>query len=254
MNSLYFAQYLVNTEVLQPQEAKDFLQQSEETELGLAVVALAEGVVSASRIAELAPFEKDAFPKLAVAEGVLFSSQIEKLQAVRTLDGLRLAQALLDSGKMDFVELGRHMAACGAQEGSPIKEAVRRLASANEELAAEMESYADFTELFMRSFMRFMDTTAVINFCEPNYEGMFASHIVSQRFSGLLSFVSGIYASDKVFAEMAKRYSHEEIDDADEMSEDSIAEFLNVVNGLFVVDLGKRDLDLDLDTPRIGKN
>ena len=254
MNSLYFAQYLVNTEVLQPQEAKDFLQQSEETELGLAVVALAEGVVSASRIAELAPFEKDAFPKLAVAEGVLFSSQIEKLQAVRTLDGLRLAQALLDSGKMDFVELGRHMAACGAQEGSPIKEAVRRLASANEELAAEMESYADFTELFMRSFMRFMDTTAVINFCEPNYEGMFASHIVSQRFSGLLSFVSGIYASDKVFAEMAKRYSHEEIDDADEMSEDSIAEFLNVVNGLFVVDLGKRDLDLDLDAPRIGRN
>ncbi len=254
MNSLYFAQYLVNEDVLDPQEVKDLLKASEETAPGIAVIALAEGAVPASRLAELAPFEKDAFPKLAMAEGVLFASQLEKLQGVHPSEGLRLAQALLDSGKMDFVELGRQMAACGAQEGSPIKEAVRRLASDNEELAVELDSYAEFTELFMRSFMRFMDTPAVINYCEPEYEGMFASHIVSQRLSGQISFVSGIYANDRIFVEMAKRYSREEIDDADEMAEDSISEFLNVVNGLFVVDLGKRDLDLDLEAPRIGQN
>lgn len=254
MNSLYFAQYLVNEDVLDPQEVKDLLKASEETAPGIAVIALAEGAVPASRLAELAPFEKDAFPKLAMAEGVLFASQLEKLQGVHPSEGLRLAQALLDSGKMDFVELGRQMAACGAQEGSPIKEAVRRLASDNEELAVELDSYAEFTELFMRSFMRFMDTPAVINYCEPEYEGMFASHIVSQRLSGQISFVSGIYANDRIFVEMAKRYSREEIDDAAEMAEDSISEFLNVVNGLFVVDLGKRDLDLDLEAPRIGQN
>ena len=254
MNNLYFAQYLVNENVLSPQEAKEYLKTCEETEPGIAVVALAEGAVSASKLAELVPFEKEAFPKLAVAEGVLFPSQLEKLQEVRSLDGLRLAQALLDNGKMDFIELGKQMAACGAEDGSPIKEAVRRLVEGNEELTAEAESYAEFTELFMRSFMRFMDTTAVVNFCEPEYEGMFASHIISQRLSGEISFVSGIYASDKVFVEMAQRYSREKIDDADELAEDSIAEFLNVVNGLFVVDLGKRDLDLDLEAPRIGKN
>ena len=254
MNSLYFAQYLVNEDVLDPQEAKDILKVCEETVPGLAVVALAEGAIPASTLAELAPFEKEAFPKLAMAEGVLFASQLEKLQGVHPSEGLRLAQALLDSEKMDFVELGRQMAGCGAQEGSPIKEAVRRLASDNEEIAVEIETYAEFTELFMRSFMRFMDTPAIINYCGPDNEGMFASHIVSQRLSGQLSFVSGIYASDKMFVEMAKRYSREEIDDADEMAEDSISEFLNVVNGLFVVDPGKRDLDLDLEAPRIGQN
>ena len=239
MNSLYFAQYLVNEDVLDQQEIKDILKACEETVPGLAVVALAEGAIPASKLAELAPFEKDAFPKLAVSEGVLFASQLEKLQEVHATDGLRLAQALLDSEKMDFVE---------------IKEAVRRIASDNEELSVELESYAEFTELFMRSFMRFMDTPAIVNYCEPDYEGMFASHIISQRLSGQVSFVSGIYASDKIFVEMAKRYSREEIDDADEMAEDSISEFLNVVNGLFVVDLGKRDLDLDLEAPRIGQN
>ena len=190
MNSLYFAQYLVNEDILAPQEAKEYLKTCEETEPGLAVVALSEGAVSASTLAGLMPFEKDAFPKLAVAEGILFPSQLEKLQEIHALDGMRLAQALLDTGKMDFVELGKRMAACGAEEHSPIKEAVRRVAGENENLAAEAESYADFTEIFMRSFMRFMDTTAVVNFCEPEHEGMFASHIISQRLSGAISFVS----------------------------------------------------------------
>ena len=254
MNSLYFAQFLVNEGSLAPQEIRDLVRQCDTTEPGLAVVALAEGAVPASKLAELAPFEKDAFPKLAVTDGLLFASQVEKLQEVPATGGLKLAQALLDSGKMDFVELGRHMAACGAAEGSPIKDAVRRLAEENEDLAAEAETYAEFTELFMRSLMHFMDTSAVINSCEPEHESMYASHTVSQRLTGMVSLVSGIYASDKVFADMAQRYSRERIDEADEMAEDSVAEFLNVVNGLFVVDLGKRDFDLDLEIPRIGKN
>ena len=256
MNSLYFAQYLVNEGAIAEREAKELLKEAEKTTPGLAVVALAEGAVSASKLAELMPFEKDAFSKLAVAEGLLFASQVEKLQEARSTDGLKTAQALLDSGKMDFMELGRRMAFCGSLDGSPFKEAVRRIIEEqHEDLAEEKEIYADFTELFMRSLMRFMDTPAIVNFCEPECEEvLFASHTVSQRLSGSVSFVSGVYASDKVFIEMAQRYSHELIDEADEMAEDSVSEFLNVVNGLFVVDLGKRDYDLDLDTPRVGKN
>ncbi len=256
MNSLYFAQYLVNEGAIAEREAKELLKEAEKTTPGLAMVALAEGAVSASKLSELMPFEKDAFSKLAVAEGLLFASQVEKLQEARSTDGLKTAQALLDSGKMDFMELGRHMAACGSMEGSPFKEAVRRIIEEqDEDLAEEKEIYADFTELFMRSLMRFMDTPAIVNFCSPECEEvLFASHTISQRLSGSVSFVSGIYVSDKVFIEMAQRYSHELIDEADEMAEDSVSEFLNVVNGLFVVDLGKRDYDLDLGTPRIGKN
>ncbi len=259
MNSLYFAQYLVNEEVLTPKEGKELIREAQDITPGLAVVALAEGAVSAAKLAELMPFEKDSFAKLAVAEGLLFASQVEKLQEARSTDGLKPAQALLDSGKMDFMELGRQMAACGSEEINPVREAVRRIAEENEDLAVEEETYADFTELFMRSLMRFMDTPAIIHTYVPEEEidTVFASHIVSQRLSGssgAVGFVSGIYAGDKVFVELARRYSHELINEADELAEDSVAEFLNVVNGLFVVDLGKKDYDLDLEAPRIGRN
>ena len=251
MNSLYFAQYLANVGAITPQETEPLFRACVSTEPGLAVVALAEGAVSASKLADLAPFEKDAFAELAVKEGVLFASQINKLRDIHPAEGLRLAQTLLDQGKMDYVELGKHIADYGSYEGSPVKDAVRRLAG--DEFSAELETYADFAELFMRSFMRFMNSPAIVSFGEKMMEEG-GTHIVSQRLLGALSFVSGIYAGDPVFLEIAKRYSHEEMEEVDELAEDSIAEFLNVVNGLFVVDLGKRDLDIDLETPHVEKN
>ena len=251
MNSLYFAQYLANVGAITPQDTQGIFRDCVSTEPGLAVVALSEGVVSASKLAELAPFEKDAFADLAVKEGVLFTSQVEKLRNIHPAEGLKLAQTLLDQGKMDFIQLGKHIADYDSRETSPVKDAVRRLAG--DGFSAELDTYADFTELFMRSFMRFMNAPAVVSIGEKLMEEG-GTHIVSQRLLGALSFVSGIYAEDAVLLEIAKRYSHEEMEEVDELAEDSIAEFLNVVNGLFVVDLGKRDLDIDLDTPRVEKN
>ena len=127
MNSLYFAQYLVNEDVISGRDAKELLKEAEKTTPGLAVVALAEGAVSASTLAELMPFEKDAFSKLAVAEGLLFASQVEKLQEARSTDGLKTAQALLDSGRMDFMELGRWMAADISFPAGPLLPAWQRV-------------------------------------------------------------------------------------------------------------------------------
>lgn len=253
MRSLYFAQYLVNEGLVKPQEMKELLRACGGTKPGMAVLALAEGAVSAARLAGLAPFAAEDFPSLAMREGILFPSQIEKLGKLLPTNGHRLAQALLDSGRMDFVELGRCMARCGAFEGSPVKDAVRRLA-ADDSFEAERAVYADFTELFMRFFARFMDTPAVVNFCEPDIAADEGTRVVSQRLMGAVSFVSGVYAETPVFMEMAQRYGHELISEPDGLAEDCVVEFLNVVNGLFIVDLGKHDMDVDLDVPRIGVN
>ena len=49
MNSLYFAQYLVNEGVIAEREAKELLKEAEKTTPGLAVVALAEGAKNCRR-------------------------------------------------------------------------------------------------------------------------------------------------------------------------------------------------------------
>ena len=57
-----------------------------------------------------------------------------------------------------------------------------------------------------------------------------------------------------VFVEMARRYSHEDLHSVDEMATDSLGEFLNVVNGLFAVDMARQDLEIDLGMPRVEEN
>ena len=64
------------------------------------------------------------------------------------------------------------------------------------------------------------------------------NHVVSQRMSGDVSMVGGILAEDKVFLELARRYSHEKLDSVDLLAIDCVGEFLNVMTGLFAVELG----------------
>ena len=80
------------------------------------------------------------------------------------------------------------------------------------------------------------------------------NHVVSQRMSGDVSMVGGILAEDKVFLELARRYSHEKLDSVDLLAIDCVGEFLNVMTGLFAVELGKRELDVDLEMPHWEKN
>jgi CheY-specific phosphatase CheX len=53
--------------------------------------------------------------------------------------------------------------------------------------------------------------------------------------------------------EFAKRYSHEELDSFDELARESVAEFLNLHNGLFTVNMSNnKQIELQLE-PQISK-
>ena len=74
--------------------------------------------------------------------------------------------------------------------------------------------------------------------------------LVSQAITGGVSLVAGLEAPDAVFLALARRYSHEDFSELDDLAVDSLAEFLNVLDGFFAVRLGERDLELDLEIPR----
>jgi len=167
-------------------------------------------------------------------------------------DSLRFAQVLLDEGRLDCLRMEQLFKDSDVNAGDIIRASVRRLAG--NDLKTEAEAYGDFAEIFMRSFIRFMDTPAVIDNREPILGDKDQSHIVSQRLIGDLSMTTGILSADDVFIEMARRYSHEDINEVDELAADSLTEFLNVVNGLFAVDMARQDRDVDLEAPKIRAN
>ena len=181
------------------------------------------------------------------------------------MDKRYLAQHLVNEGlfsREELVDLLRRKsfeaveAASGSQpvpDEHPVMTAVQK--AAGKELLLEAEVYGEYMELFMKSLMEFLEGPAVIETraVQPDEMGDIF-YAVSQRMDGDVSFVSGIMAEDREFAELASRYSEETFDSArDEVAVDSLEEFLNVVNGVFSIREAAKNEDIDLEVPRHGK-
>mgnify|MGYP002624539833 CR=1 FL=1 len=186
-------------------------------------------------------------------EGVLSQARLEELlPKTREMD---LSECLLEAGIVDGAGLDALSDRCRQGGLHPVSYAVRHLNKGHDDF--EESYYEEFMELFMEELMDFLKTPAVISL-EPveksAFSGMGKTHAASQRVDGDLCIVTGIIGGDACFLELASRYAQEEITDIDDLAVDSIEEFLNVLNGAYMVQLAKRDLETDLETPRWGRN
>ena len=77
-----------------------------------------------------------------------------------------------------------------------------------------------------------------------------AEHELMQKIIGIPSAFTGIDGDEDVLIQFAKKYSHIEITQYDVVTKDAIVDFMNLHNGLFVVDLSKEDaIELSLEPP-----
>mgnify|MGYP000847168268 FL=1 len=235
MRDFYFAQHLLNTGEITPGELPSLLADSTAVEPELAILAMQDGLLTGAQAAELADSGAD-FADAAQEKKMLTAGQIAALKKSVPEESARFAEALFRQGRYDYRRLGELLSA-GRAAADPVREAVVRMGA--DLLPGEVERYSDFVAIFLRSVIRFMDTPAVISNRAPNLSGDARTYAVSQRLTGDLVLVTGLLAKENMFVEMAKRYSHEEIHTVDEMAIDSLGEFLNVVNGLFIVDMAR---------------
>lgn len=139
-----------------------------------------------------------------------------------------------------------------AMDINPVRTAVL-LAMGNNYPNQELH-YASYMEMFMAAMKSMLHTEAVVERFPCGEDEERPCYATSQRLRGDISFVAGIVASEPVYLKLAERYSEEELPEMDEMAQDSIEEFINVLNGMFSVALGEEKIETDLDLPRFGQN
>lgn len=77
-----------------------------------------------------------------------------------------------------------------------------------------------------------------------------ADHELMQKIIGIPSAFTGIDGAEDVLILFAEKYSHVPITSYDIVAKDAIVDFMNLHNGLFVVDLSKEDdIELTLEPP-----
>lgn len=253
MKSNNLAQYFLNEGVMSIEQLAPLLPKMRDKEIQLPVMALRQRLVAPEALDELGISTTEEFATIAVEKQLLTRAQVSRLREETGGESLHFAQYLLDEGILSFAELDVYFHAREQMKELPVHSAVRQLCG--ERLARESVFYGDFMEIFMDSLMDFLHAPAVISL-EPVKEIEFSSdlatHAASQHMDGEVSIVTGILAEDAEFLELAGRYSEENLTEIDDIAIDSIQEFLNVINGIYSIQLAERSIDVELEVPRWG--
>ena len=134
----------------------------------------------------------------------------------------------------------------------PARSAVLQAAKGLRDIEQEVTAYADYVELFTASLYRFLRLSSLVvpqHLDTSVLEDAPHTWAVAQHITGDVSIVNGIIARDEVFLALARRYGGDAVEDLKGDATDALEEFLNVVNGLYIVELANRKIEPDLDFP-----
>ena len=114
----------------------------------------------------------------------------------------------------------------------------------------EEDKYGDeikhYIALFMRNVIRFIDSEVYTKKIMKVEEHK-TKWAVSQRIKNSINLQTYINAEEEVFVKVASRYAEEELTSVDDMAKDSVGEFLNLNNGLYLVAMSNLGIELDME-------
>lgn len=247
MANRYFSQYLLNEGILTPENAGLMLAKSISVEPDLTVVALEKGLIGVDQAIEL---EGNRFEEVVLAKKYLTALQLDDLKKAVPERSACLGQVLLNEGIVSLIDLAKLYEASSKAGSQPIMEVVSSLLKSKGMELGEKEHWGDYVELLVGTMQRFMNTDAILLQGGKAAAEADRTYLVSQSMNGALSMTAGCFMCGSVLLTMANRFSGEELTEVDEMAVDCLEEFCNVLNGLYIVNMSGKNMDMDLDMPR----
>ena len=248
MLSQYFAQYLLNNNYLTVEQVKDLLEDEKKSRVKVGILAINKGLMTAEevkRVHQLQCSVDKKFGEVAIDAGYLTVEQLTDLLNTQDSENLNFGQAAIDKDYITLEQLEEALNNYKDDNHLAIKETIGSYADINfAQIGEAKEVYFEYVELFLRAVVRFLDTNHLIT--SQKQDGSKNTWMVKQTLVGDVSLYTAMFLSDEVLIEMARRYSGEDITTVDELALDSVAEFLNVDNGLFAVNLSDRGIEIDL--------
>ena len=241
MKSHDFGQFLFNSAAFSSAQIEELIKLAGNSEPTLATEALFLQLIEASELTQV--------------DDEFVHTLITPRQAARALElkdgqSLSLAQALIDNGIANYLELDKLLEAYNKLEIPPIESALTAYyEKSNNYLDVDFPFAVDVVSSFHSFLSETLKTTIVIlppsDFNQENLIG------ASVKIIGEIPVVVALFASEEMFLHLAQRYDEyvETIEDAN----DAISELLNVFTGHFTVKIAvTKGLEEVPEPPRYG--
>lgn len=266
MHTQFFGNFLLNKEVITPEQLIEVLKVQSTAHKKLGTLAIHSGYMSASEVEDVyitqTHYDKR-FGVLAVELGYLTQEQVDELLTMQLPDYMLLGQILVDQKILTHVEfenlITEYQSAYEIYDLDLIEEQKHMV----DKLLADFylpedvpysEHILSYLTLLFNNLVRFIgeDFTPLNIITLPEVPTNFC---ISQEVEGPFSFLSALDTERETAVAFANRYVDEEFDEFDEYVNASMEDFLNLHNGLYSVNLSNDySLELHLQPPGTHEN
>jgi CheY-specific phosphatase CheX len=264
MFSQYFGHYLLNRDLITREQLADALVFQQSVHVKFGVIAVDEGYMTPSQVEEVHEKQRQVdkrFGEIAIDLGYLTSEQVDSLVSSQKQNHLYLAQALVDRGYMTIEQFGNALNEYkkenslsddqfDAIKSGSIESLVETILVSKDD---ETKAYAKYLSLFVKNMIRFIDDQVYIELAEKdaNTQGAW---LVYQEIVGQSPLYTGMSLNEDVFLKIASVYAEEELTVVDELAMASVSEFLNLHNGIYLVNMSNWGVELNMKPQEIAAN
>lgn len=265
MYTHYLGQYLFNKGLISAGQLCELLSLENATRVKLGVLAINSGIMTADQVEEVHALQRTMdhrFGEIALAKGYLTQSQLDGLLSQQNSRHLGLSQAIVDKGYLTLTQLATALNQF-KQDIHTTAEQLQAIEAGNIDEIVYLfldfpdndyrQFYYDYVALLLKNIIRFLNERPVLSWPQP-LNKLTDGWFVSQQALGRYTVSTGIILSDPAFVAVASHFSQETLTCIDDLAKDSVSEFLNLHNGLFLISLSDKGLDLDLQPPAIIHN
>ncbi len=248
MYTQFFGNYLLSNGYITQEQLFSAIQKQSKTRMKLGTLAIHAGYMTAQEVDQVIieqTHQDKKFGELAIQFGYMTSEQVIELLKEQSPDFLLLGQILVEDGILSHVQLEEIMIDYRSKNEMidldmtiETQEGLSRLFDnffiISETPVSDYERM--YIELLFNNFIRFIGddfTPLSVEVCTV----FPASHCVAQKVNGSHAFTTYINMDTDTAIEFASRYVGEPFPDFDEYVEASLEDFLNLHNGLYVVNI-----------------
>lgn len=264
MFSQYFGHYLLNRELITREQLADVLEFQQSVHVKFGVIAVDKGFMTPLQVVEVHEKQKQMdkrFGEIAVELGYLTNEQVESLVSAQKQNHLFLAQALVDRGYMTIEQFGSALNDY-KKENSLSDDQFKAIKNGSIESLVEnildtkdsvnKNTYGKYLSLFVKNMIRFIDDQVYLEMADGDAQQ--GKWLVHQEILGEFPLFTGISANEEVFLQIASIYAEEKLTEVDELAKASVSEFLNLHNGIYLVNMSNSGIELNMKPQEVIEN
>lgn len=256
----YYGNYLLKRKLLTTDQLKEILDLEDSAHVKLGILAIDAGYMKAEDVKKVNAMQMKVdkrFGELAVQEGYFTSQQLDELLARQNKSHLSISQVLVDKGYFSieqietiFEEFKRDSGLSAIEMEALINNDVDNLVSAffNTDEKETGETYKKYASLFVKGIIRFINSNIKLEKAEQvnRYD---YNCVTYQMISGKYNILAGFSSEKCNMLKFANKFGDVAQTELDDIAIDSLKEFINCQNGLFISEMSENNIELNLSTP-----